>query len=214
MYLPAGRERHRNRAKDEALDEGRADVDVGRRQDRSQRPTRWRADGWPKDIEPWVRDFNARAQGPAARDRHSRRLVDQDDGERRFAGHRRDPSLRARRQGDQSQRRPSFSRTPDEAQYPSSRSSKRAAMRSPCSMRKKSHAVPTLELEAAPASIFLEAEDGQLTPPMRKLARKDAAGGAVIVVPPARAAAKRTAKRSTTVTQPTKSTSPRTASTA
>jgi hypothetical protein len=48
---------------------------------------------------------------------------------------------------------------------------------------KASSDVPSLELEAAPAPIFVEAEDGKLTPPMHKQARKDAAGGAVIAIP-------------------------------
>ena len=48
---------------------------------------------------------------------------------------------------------------------------------------KESHIVPTLEVENTPAAIFVEAEDGRLTAPMRKVARNDAAGGFAIVAP-------------------------------
>ena len=48
---------------------------------------------------------------------------------------------------------------------------------------KASTAVPIVELEEEPATIFLEAAEGQLAPPMRKLARSDATGGFVVTVP-------------------------------
>jgi hypothetical protein len=49
---------------------------------------------------------------------------------------------------------------------------------------KESHAGPSLELETPPAPIFVEAEGGQLTTPMRALLEKDAAGGVSVFAPP------------------------------
>jgi hypothetical protein len=47
----------------------------------------------------------------------------------------------------------------------------------------EANAAPLLDLETAIAPIFIEAEEGQLTPPMQKMARTDAVGGAIILVP-------------------------------
>ena len=79
---------------------------------------------------------------------------------------------------------------------------------------KESHALPSFELENAPAPIFLEAEEGQLTPPMQKVARRMPPAAPSSLLRSARAAAKKMARCSTTAMQPIKSTFPRTATTA
>jgi hypothetical protein len=143
--------------------------------------TRWRADGWPKDVEPWLRDFNARAQGPAA-------AIDIPAGSwikttlhvdspgigviRLFAPGAKDIKGNLR---SNSQTAEGMNTLVAELQAGDNEFA--------VQYEKASHALPTLELENAPATIFLEAENGRLTPPMRKVARKDAAAGAVVVAP-------------------------------
>jgi hypothetical protein len=141
--------------------------------------TRWRADGWPKDIEPWVRDFNARVRSLSA-------AVDIPSGSwiktkvniaspgfavvRLFAPGSSEVKARAR----------SFSETPEGLNTIVAdlrAGSNGFAVR----YEKESHTVPTLEIENAPASIFLTAMEAQLTSPMTGVARSDAAGGFVIV---------------------------------
>jgi hypothetical protein len=143
--------------------------------------TRWRAVGWPQGIEPWAADFNARVHGPAA-------SIDIPAGSQVMTTLNADspgigvlhisaPGIKAIRVND--------------IEYPvaSARPGPIAAKFHPRGNRialqydKASTAVPTVELEEEPATIFVEAEEGQLTPPMRKLARSDAAGGFAVAVP-------------------------------
>ncbi|MGA7698205.1 MAG: hypothetical protein WCB27_01240 [Thermoguttaceae bacterium] len=143
--------------------------------------TRWRADGWPKDIEPWVRDFNARVRSLSA-------AIDIPAGSwiktklhvaspgfavvRLFAPGTSEVKARAR----------SFSETPEGLNTIVAdlrAGSNEFAVR----YEKESHTLPMLEMENAPASIFLTAMEAQLTSPMTGVARSDAAGGFVIVAP-------------------------------
>ena len=142
---------------------------------------RWRADGWPKDIEPWVRDFNSRRQTPNAAinipaGSWVTATLDVDSPGfavvRLFGPGVSEIKAKAR----------SFSQTPNGLNtlvVDLQADGNEFAVK----YEKESHSVPTLEIENTPAAIFIEAEDGQLTPPMQKLARNDAAGGAVIAVP-------------------------------
>jgi len=143
--------------------------------------TRWRADGWPKDIEPWVRDFNARVRSLSA-------AIDIPAGSwiktkvnvaspgfavvRLFAPGTSEVKARAR----------SFSETPEGLNTIVAdlrAGSNEFAVR----YEKESHTLPTLEIENAPTSIFLGAIEAQLTSPMTAVARSDAASGFVIVAP-------------------------------
>ncbi len=142
---------------------------------------RWRADGWPRDIEPWVRDFNARRQTP-------NKTINIPAGSwvranldvnppgfavvRLFAPGTSEVKARAR----------SFSETPEGLNTIVAdlrAGSNEFAVR----YEKESHVVPVLELENAPAPIFLVAMEAQLTSPMARVARSDAASGSVIVAP-------------------------------
>jgi hypothetical protein len=144
-------------------------------------PPRWRADGWPNGIGPWVGAFNTRAQGPiaaieipAGSSIKTRLNVDSSGiavirlsapGAKEIAGRIRSCSQSA------------------EGRKIVVAELQAGGNEFTVQYDEESHTAPALELEAAPASIFLEAEDGQLTSPMRKVAKRDATGGAVIVVP-------------------------------
>jgi len=144
-------------------------------------PARWRAKGWPKDIEPWVKDFNARAQGPSA-------AIDIPAGSWIKTTLNVDSKgtavIRLSAPGAKEVKGNvrSISHTVG-GEYTLVAELQAGDNEIAVRYEKESHSAPSLELETAPASIFLEAEDGQLTAPMRKLVRKDSAGGAVIVVP-------------------------------
>jgi hypothetical protein len=143
--------------------------------------THWRAQGWPKDIEPWLRDFNALARStlgevdiPAGSWIKTTMNVDSAGvGLLRLSA----PGVKTIKVNDIEYPVTSDQSRPIAAKFRS------GVNQIALQYKEESHAAPFVELESAPASIFLEAEDGQLTPPMRKLPRKDAAGGAVIVAP-------------------------------
>ncbi|MCC6127350.1 MAG: hypothetical protein IT426_20505 [Pirellulales bacterium] len=145
-------------------------------------PVKWRVAGGPKEIEPWVKDFNARAQRPAAEIAIP-------------AGSWLKTTLNADRTGISVIRLSapgakdikttnlrSFFQTADGE---NTLVAELRAGGNEFALRYEtdSHAVPSLELENAPAAIFLEAEAGQLATPMQKAAWADATGGGVVFVP-------------------------------
>jgi hypothetical protein len=144
--------------------------------------TRWRADGWPKGIEPWVKDFNARVQGPMA-------AVDIPAGSWIKTTLNVDSSgtavirLSAPGAKEVKGKLRSVSQTA-EGEITLVAELQAGGNEFAVRYEKESHAVPSLELETPPTPIFVEAEDGQLTTPMRALLEKDATGGVSIFAPP------------------------------
>jgi hypothetical protein len=144
-------------------------------------PTLWQADGWPKEIEPWVKDFNARAQGPIAGIEIPAgawiKTTLHADAPGTAVIHLSAPGAKQVKAGAAGV----FPMNEGECTFAVQHQA--GGNEIAVQYEKPSHAAPTLELENAPAAIFLEAEEGQLTAPMQKTTRADATGGAAIYVP-------------------------------
>jgi hypothetical protein len=147
-----------------------------------QSPPRWRADGWPKEIEPWLRDFNALAQGPDL-------PVTIPAG----ASMKTTLNSAAAGAGVVNVSAPGAQKIEMNGVRSTVGSDGNRVFAAPLQTgqneifvfyEKESHRVPAFNLEFAPPAVsYLEAENGQLTPPMQKTERADATGEAVILVP-------------------------------
>jgi hypothetical protein len=144
-------------------------------------PASWRAEGWPKGVEPWIKEFNSRIRGRATAievpaDSWIKTILNAESAGSTVI------RLSASGVEEIKTRFRSVSKS-SEGKYILVAELQAGGNELAVRYEKKSHALPTLELETVPAAIFLEAEDGRLTPPMQTLARNDAAGAAAIVVP-------------------------------
>jgi hypothetical protein len=142
---------------------------------------RWRADGWPKGIEPWVRDFNARVRS------HSPAIDIPAGSWIKTKLNVKSPGLsvvrlRAPGVSEIKTNFRSFSQTREGLNTIVAElhtGGNDFAVR----YEKESHVVPAIEIENPPAAIFLVAEHAHLTSPMQRLAQIDAASGFVIIAP-------------------------------